>query len=106
VKGRNLATRSEVVCAVLLQQAIQTILGLAWVTEDVHRGPGSWGGEMEAVGTVLVRVVRSVLGKELGGKVLQANGPDIVYFLYWWGIPAAQFCLAMYVCVVFYSWPY
>jgi sphinganine C4-monooxygenase len=97
VKGRNLATRSQVVWAVLLQQAIQTLLGLAWVTEGVHKGPGSWRGEMDDIGIVLVRVVTSVLGRELGGQVLQAKGPDLGYFLYWWGIPAAQFCLAMHV---------
>jgi sphinganine C4-monooxygenase len=98
VKSRNLATRSEVVRAVLLQQAIQTMLGLVWVTEDVHNGPGSWRADMEGVGTVLVRVARFVLGKELGGVVLQAVGADIVYFMYWWGIPVLQFCLAMCVC--------
>jgi sphinganine C4-monooxygenase len=97
VKSRNLATRTQVVWAVLLQQAIQTMLGLAWVTEDVHSGPGTWKGEMEHVGTALVGIVRSVLGRELGGKVLQARGADMAYFLYWWGIPAAQFCLAMCV---------
>jgi len=97
VKNRNLATRSEVVRAVLLQQAIQTMLGLVWVTEDVHKGAGSWRGEMEDVGTVFVRVVRFVLGRQLGGMVLRAAGADIVYFIYWWGIPVAQFCLAMYV---------
>lgn len=103
VKSRNLATRTEVVRAVLLQQAIQTMLGLVWVTEDAYTRPGNWRGGMEDVGVVLVGVVRTVLGKEMGGQVLQTKGADMVYFLYWWAIPIAQFCFAMciYLCHVF-----
>jgi sphinganine C4-monooxygenase len=101
VKNRNLASRSDVVGAVLLQQTLQTMLGLVWVTEDVS---GSWKSEMEDVGTVMVRVIRSALGMELGGQVLRAKGPDMAYFLYWWGIPAAQFCFAMYVFISLHLW--
>jgi len=70
---------------------------LVWVTEDAHVRPGSWRGEMEDVGIILVGVVRFVFGKEMGGKVLQAKGADMVYFLYWWAIPIAQFCFAMFI---------
>jgi hypothetical protein len=44
----------------------------------------------------MVHVARTILGNDLGGKVLQgAEKVNMVYFLYWWGIPAAQFCVAM-----------
>jgi sphinganine C4-monooxygenase len=99
VKSRNLATRTQVVWTVVFQQVIQTIAASIFVTEDLHGGPGRWRGEMQDLGKVVVRVVRSALGNETGGKLLQAKGMDLVYFLYWWGIPVAQFFLAM--CVYF-----
>jgi len=97
VKSRNLATRTQVVWMVMFQQVIQIILSLIFVTEDLHAGPGIWRGEMQDLGKVVVRVVRSALGNETGGKLLQAKGMDLVYFLYWWGIPVAQFFLAMFI---------
>jgi len=67
------------------------------MTEDVHRGDGGWRMEMESIGRVLVGFITSVLGNETGGKVLQTKGADMVYFLYWWGIPIAQALFAMFI---------
>lgn len=99
VKSKNLATRSQVIRAVLLQQAIQTGLGLAWVTEEKHVGPEMRMEGMERVGAIVIDVVWAVLGKRLGTKFLQAQGADTVYFIYWWATPLVQFLLAM--CVSF-----
>jgi sphinganine C4-monooxygenase len=97
VKSRNRATRLEVVWAVLLQQAIQTVLGAYWITEELHKEDGAWRIEMEGVGRVLLSVVNVAFGKETGDKVLEAKGADMVYFLYWWGIPIAQILFAMFI---------
>jgi len=85
-----------VILAVMFQQVVQTILGLTFV-DDAHIGPGSWRGDMQKLGKAVVVVIRFAFGSETGGRILQANGPDMVYVLYWWGIPAAQFFLAMFV---------
>jgi sphinganine C4-monooxygenase len=99
VKTRKLATRSEVILAVVVQQAIQTMFGyFMGLIRNAPTRPGSWRGEMEDVRTVMVRIVVTVLGSELGKKVLQgAEMVDLVYFLYWWGIPAAQLFVAMLI---------
>jgi sphinganine C4-monooxygenase len=97
VKSRNRATRSDVVWAVLLQQGIQTALGVYWMTGETHTGDGRWIKEMQTTGSMLSYVVNGVLGKEIGSKVLRSQGADMVYFLYWWGIPIAQAVFAMFI---------
>jgi sphinganine C4-monooxygenase len=97
VKSRNRATRSDVIWAVLLQQAIQTALGVYWMSGEAHSAEGRWKMEMQATGGVLVSVVNGVLGKEIGNQVLRTQGADMVYFLYWWGVPIAQVVSAMCV---------
>jgi sphinganine C4-monooxygenase len=96
-KNKELVTQSEVIQRVLIQQAFQIMLGyFNGVIVDVSIRPGSWRDEMENLSAVMVHVARTVLGNELGEKVLQgAEKVDMAYFLYWWGIPAAQFFLAM-----------
>lgn len=97
VKSRNRATRSQVIWAVLLQQAIQTALGVYWMADGAHSEKGRWQQEIQATGSMLVSVVNGVLGKKIGTKVLRTQGVDMVYFLYWWGIPIAQVVFAMCV---------
>jgi len=67
------------------------MLELIIIAGDVHSEPDSWRGEMENVGTIMESVVRAALGRNVGEKALRAT--PVVW--YWWGIPAAQFCLAM-----------
>lgn len=95
VKSRNLATRSQVVRAVIVQQIIQAMLGWFWMSEEPHATASSRKAEIESVGRWVSRAVLSVLGKEVGNKLLQEKGSDMVYTVYWWGIPIAQFYFAM-----------
>ncbi|KZP26681.1 hypothetical protein FIBSPDRAFT_887171 [Athelia psychrophila] len=97
VKSKNLATRSQVIWAVILQQVIQTGLGLVWVTEGKHVTSQTRTDAMHWIGEVVMDIAWTVLGKRLGTKFLHARGADAVYFVYWWAIPAAQFFLAMFV---------
>ncbi|KAG6856572.1 hypothetical protein H0H87_003072 [Tephrocybe sp. NHM501043] len=70
VQSRNRATRTEVVWAVILQHAIQTVLGLFWLSAE---------------------------GEPVDHQNIQAVGPDLVYYVYWWAIPTLQFFAAMFI---------
>ena len=96
-KNRELVTQSEVIWEVVIQQAFQAMLKyFNGVIGDVSIEPEGWRGEMENVSAVMMHVARTVLGNELGEKVLQGvEKVNMVYFLYWWGIPAVQFCVVM-----------
>lgn len=102
VKSKNLATRSQVIWAVILQQVIQTGLGAVWVTEGHHVSAEAREAAMHRIGSAVMDVAWTVLGKSLGTKFLQARGADTVYFVYWWAIPVAQFFLAMYISFYVY----
>lgn len=90
VKSRNRATRSQVFWAVILQHTLQTMLGYYWLSEPPVISPSKCMSEMEAVGRTLVRLVRWTVGSDTGNYFLELRGADLTYWLYWWGIPAAQ----------------
>lgn len=104
VQSRNLATRSQVVWAVIIQQAIQTMLGYVWVDEKPLVTPAMRRQQIDSVGVWVVKAVQTILGGEMGSTLLQEKGTDLVYFVYWWGIPIAQFVTAM--CVYQYRFIY
>lgn len=91
VKARNRATRTQVVWAVLLQQLIQTLLGLFWMGD--HVPVANHGEKMEDMARTLQPLLTLVVGEKLGRGAL----PEAVYFVYWWGIPTFQFLSAMCV---------
>jgi len=95
VKAKNLASRRDVVLAVILQQAIQTLLGLLWLEDGESDALRNHAGEMRTVGEWVGRLTVLVLGEERGKEFLVAKGSQVVSWLYWWGIPSAQFLLAM-----------
>lgn len=90
VSSRNLVTRSQVVWAVIFQQIVQTFLGYFWLsdkaTETVRHAE-----KMEGIAYVLLPVVQ-LAGSRIGSTVL----PDLVYYTYWWAIPAIQFLFAIF----------
>jgi sphinganine C4-monooxygenase len=95
VQSRNRATRLEVVWAVVVQQIIQSILGIFWISDDGHSAGASHRIKMEGIADFLVAVVNLCIGGKMANAVLDERGSDIVYFIYWWGIPVAQFTFAM-----------
>ncbi|KAH7890680.1 fatty acid hydroxylase superfamily-domain-containing protein [Phlebopus sp. FC_14] len=97
VKSRNLASRSDVVWAVVLQHTIQTVLGYYWLSESLPISAAKCQREMEAVGKTLVRLVRWTVGREVGDYFLQLRGAEITHWLYWWGIPAAQVLFSLFI---------
>ena len=101
VKARNLVTRAEVVRAVIVQQVIQTLVGLWWVEEKPTGGDVDHLANMLRMAPWLEYAVTWVLGEEAGAQLLANRGAEGLYTLYWWAIPAAKFVLGM--CVNFPS---
>lgn len=98
VQKKNRATRLDVVKAVFFQQVIQTLLGILWLSEPTTSG--TWDQHLQKMGEIAATVAgfaHRVLGEKVGEAVLRANGRELVYFVYWWAIPSAQFLAAMYV---------
>lgn len=99
VKARNLASRKDVVLAVVLQQVVQTVMGVIWLENDSASDAfRSHIGEMRQLSKLVARLAVTVLGETRGKDLLAANGQGIVRWLYWWGIPIAQFLFAMCAC--------
>ena len=90
VKARNLATRSQVVWAVLFQQFIQTALGLVWLAEDQEHT--NHVGELLKLAASMEPILARALGIHMNPQLLTSA----THFVYWWGIPVFQFLSAMY----------
>jgi len=90
VKARNVATRSQVVCFVLLQQVLQTVLGLMYLS-DGHKTTNHTQNMHD-----LAMKLRPLLRWGMGGIKTEEVMPDFVYFIYWWGMPGFQFLGAMF----------
>jgi sphinganine C4-monooxygenase len=101
VKARNRCSRTDVVQAVIFQQAIQTALGFYWVSAD-EADAVDHAEKMCEIGRRLVSMVPWILGHKWGHTVLDLRGADMAYFIYWWGIPVAQFVFAMFVYLLFF----
>jgi len=95
MKTRNLVTKAQVVRAVLLQQAIQTGLGLWWVQEE--EGGTNHAGAMRNLAPWVVAVSNILLGPRTSRTLLQYYGTRIVEFVYWWAIPAVQLLFATFI---------
>jgi sphinganine C4-monooxygenase len=91
VKARNIATRSQVAWAVLLQQVIQTLLGLLWLS-----GRPRATNHLQNMQGISIKL-GPLLGWSMGGTNSEVVMHDLVYFVYWWSIPILQFLAAMYV---------
>ncbi|KAE8251161.1 hypothetical protein A4X13_0g4125 [Tilletia indica] len=106
VTKRNRVSVGQVVRMVLLQQAIQTVLGLVVLDGDEvsyaqvfadHRG------QMKVLGFTLAKWLAPLLGEQRTVELLTAAGPSFIEFMYWWGIPTLQFFWAF---LVMDTWQY
>lgn len=86
-KQRNLVSRSHVIAAVTLQQVIQTLFGVVWVSEKRILNHAE---RMRDIGTFFQPLLTGYLGG-WGRSML----PWLSHLTYWWLIPAAQFAFAM-----------
>ena len=92
VKSRNLVSRSQVVWAVIFQQVIQTIMGLFWLSDE---SPGAVNHALKI--HEIAGVLHPFVEGALGGGERPCVVLEVASFVYWWGIPIAQFFGAMYV---------
>ncbi|KZT09866.1 sphingosine hydroxylase [Laetiporus sulphureus 93-53] len=97
VKTRNLVTRWQVIKAVLLQQVVQTIIGIFWMEETVSGAGVDHVGNMLRLGPSLARVLTWTVGEKTGGRLLDTDGGVLLYYLYWWALPAARFIFGMFI---------
>jgi sphinganine C4-monooxygenase len=93
VAARNRASRSDVLLAVLFQQAVQMALGWWWLDE---KAPPTKLEHIEKMGE-MTPLVRSLLGYVLSPKAAAAHEADAVYYVYWWAIPVTQMLFAMFI---------
>lgn len=99
IKSKNLASRKDVVLAVVLQQVIQTLLGVVWLDGSEGNTFQQHTVEMRQLGKWLAPLTVTVLGEARGMAFLTTNGQAMLSWMYWWGIPIVQFLSAM--CVLY-----
>lgn len=94
VLARNKATVWQVVRAVVLQHALQTVLGVIWLEDDatilrreVYR---DHLGDMASLAPSVANFTILALGHKAGESLLRRHGADIVRLTYWWLIPCAR----------------
>jgi sphinganine C4-monooxygenase len=96
-KSKNLVSRKDVILAVILQQVVQTLMGIVWLDDSESDAFRNHTGEMRQLGKWVARLAIAALGEKKGMELLATKGQDVVSWLYWWGIPVAQYIWAMYV---------
>jgi len=99
VKRKNRVTKRTVVLMVIVQQAVQTALGMYWLDDEdplkeVFR---DHKGEMEQYGIWISRISFALLGPSLATRLLRTCGQEMTKFAYWWAIPILQFLWASFV---------
>jgi len=97
IKSRNLASRKDVVVAVVLQQIIQTLLGILWLEDGEGDHSGKHVEEMKSLAVWVGMVVISIFGQDRGSVILATHGPQFVSWLYWWAIPSLQFLFGIFI---------
>lgn len=98
VTKRNRVSVGKVVRMVILQQAVQTVLGILVLEDEevvIEQVFVDHKQKIRDVGVVLAKSLVSVCGTGTGMKVLSAVGRPLAQWLYWWGIPLVQFVWAL-----------
>jgi len=99
VQKRNRVTKSQVIWAVLLQQVIQTVLGWWWMDSEAVCGGSveTHLASMQALARTVHDVVKALFGSNFGEYLWKERAEELVYYVYWWGIPAVQLFFAMFI---------
>ena len=92
VKTKNRVTVREVIVAVLFQQVLQTLMGMAALEDEPPAMDHA--GELNKWGRRVAKVVISVAGSKSGGQFLARYGRGMASWLYWWGYPTLQLAWA------------
>lgn len=92
IKNRNRVTLAQVIKAVLIQQALQTALGLAWLEND--DSAHDYRRELDSYASWTRYLLVTVLGRGLGTDLAKLHASDLGTWFYWWGVPLLQFFFA------------
>lgn len=90
VAARNPVGRAQVLRAVVLQQVIQTVLAVLWVSEQPVFADHP--AAMRSIARTLAAFPFFSSFEDAAGVVA-----PVAYLLYWWVIPTGRLLLAMYV---------
>lgn len=97
VKSRNLASRWNVLVAVVVQHIVQTAVGYWWIEDKPGGEAVDHLATLACRAPLLLSVLRSLLSPKLTAQVWSTYGHEMAYYLYWWAIPTGKFVLGMYV---------
>jgi len=105
VKRKNRVSRTNVVIAVLVQQALQTALGIAWFNEEEDIMAIDHRKALLVYGEWISRIAFAALGPKLGSSLLRSCGAELTSWMYWWGVPILQFFWASFLLDTWqYGW--
>lgn len=98
IQKRNKVSATRVIIMVVLQQVVQTILGLLVLeNEETVRQQifQDHGENMRRLGVHFSRFVCGTVGYKAGLPMLERFGTAALQWLYWWGIPFVQYWWAL-----------
>jgi sphinganine C4-monooxygenase len=98
LKSRNRVSAKRVVVMVLLQQVVQTMVGLLVLEgEEISRLQvfQDHQANVTSIGVRVAKMIIGVAGLPTGIRILHLMGPNLANWLYWWGIPSLQFFWAL-----------
>lgn len=99
VKSRNLVTRAQVIRAVILQQIVQTIIGVFWMEQELSGELLDHVAHIQWLEPTVARILSWVLGEKTGARILDRDGALLLYTVYWWAIPSVKFLFGMCVTI-------
>lgn len=93
---KNLATKGQVVAAVMKIQLMQTSLGytLGYFFNERPELP-NYTEELREMNVVLARWLVRMAGEERTIQILSKYGSLMTYYAYWWAVPLIQLAFAM-----------
>lgn len=94
VTSRNRVTPKEVVQAVLLQQVVQTVLGLLCLEEEPSVVDRDYLSEMRSYAGPVATMVCIILPPQHARWVLIRYGKQMTQWAYWWAVPVLQYLWA------------
>ncbi|EKM50363.1 uncharacterized protein PHACADRAFT_263621 [Phanerochaete carnosa HHB-10118-sp] len=97
VKSRNLASRWDVLKAVVLQHIVQTAVGFWWIEDKPSGDLVDHVASMARKAPALLSILRTVLGDHQGMSLWLTYGHEMLYFVYWWAIPTAKLLFGMFI---------
>lgn len=98
ISKRNRVSARRVVAMVAIQQVVQTFVGM-FVLEDeqmvLQQVFADHQGNVKIIAQRVASVAVAIAGRKNGIHAVLLCGPRFANWLYWWGIPTAQFVWAL-----------